>query len=120
MSKRESKDSTAEPLHQRFYPLNREEALASQVTRARTASSGLRLRRAWCLRLRLDERNTMMVLDARDSQRLRSYGRFTKMDETKLNCMAVSGDFKLQRTVVTSSTWSRGAVAPVTTQEQGS
>ncbi|CDY49587.1 BnaC04g55210D [Brassica napus] len=33
MSKRESKDSTAEPLHQRFYPLNREEALASQVTR---------------------------------------------------------------------------------------
>ncbi|KAH0884454.1 hypothetical protein HID58_060550 [Brassica napus] len=35
MSKRESKDSTAEPLHQRFYPLNREEALASQVTRRR-------------------------------------------------------------------------------------
>ncbi|CAN7013128.1 unnamed protein product [Brassica oleracea var. botrytis] len=33
MSKRESKDSTAEPLHQRFYPLNSEEALASQVTR---------------------------------------------------------------------------------------
>ncbi|KAF3603005.1 hypothetical protein F2Q69_00034491 [Brassica cretica] len=41
---------------------------------ARTASSGLRLRRTWCLRLRLDERNTMMGLDARDSQRLRSYG----------------------------------------------
>ncbi|CAN6828912.1 hypothetical protein Bca4012_031093 [Brassica carinata] len=35
MSKRESKDSTAEPLHQRFYPLNKEEALASQVTRRR-------------------------------------------------------------------------------------
>ena len=34
---------------------------------ARTAASGLRLRRAWCLRLRLDERNTMMGLDARDS-----------------------------------------------------
>uniref|UniRef100_A0A0D3BCC7 AP2/ERF domain-containing protein n=2 Tax=Brassica TaxID=3705 RepID=A0A0D3BCC7_BRAOL len=30
--------------------------------------------------------------------------------------MAVSGDSKLQRTVVTSSTWSRGAVAPVATQ----
>ena len=30
--------------------------------------------------------------------------------------MAVSGDSKLQRTVVTSSTWSQGAVAPVATQ----
>ncbi|KAF2584275.1 hypothetical protein F2Q70_00036588 [Brassica cretica] len=32
------------------------------------ASSGLRLRRGWCLRLRLDERNTMAVLHARDDQ----------------------------------------------------
>uniref|UniRef100_A0A0D3CHI3 Uncharacterized protein n=1 Tax=Brassica oleracea var. oleracea TaxID=109376 RepID=A0A0D3CHI3_BRAOL len=35
---------------------------------ARTASSGLRLRRGLCLRLRLDERNTMVVLNARDDQ----------------------------------------------------
>ena len=71
---------------------------------ARTASSGLRLRRAWCLRLRLDERNTMMGLDARDSQRLRSYGRFTKTAETKLKNMAVSGYLWLRMMVVANST----------------
>ncbi|WZZ51831.1 hypothetical protein YC2023_051938 [Brassica napus] len=43
MSKRESKDSTAEPLHQRFYPLNREEALASQVTRMEVDTGWLHL-----------------------------------------------------------------------------
>ncbi|XP_013589479.1 PREDICTED: putative F-box protein At4g10740 [Brassica oleracea var. oleracea] len=41
-------------------------------------------------------------------------------EKLTLNCMAVSGDSKLQRTVVTSSTWSRGAVAPVATQIYGS
>ncbi|KAF3509667.1 hypothetical protein F2Q69_00000077 [Brassica cretica] len=80
---------------------------------ARTASSGLRLRRAWCLRLRLDERNTMMGLDARDSQRLRSYGRFTKTAETKLKNMAVSGYLWLRMMVVASSTVWR-VVAPAT------
>ncbi|KAF3588064.1 hypothetical protein F2Q69_00028807, partial [Brassica cretica] len=81
---------------------------------ARTASSGLRLRRAWCLRLRLDERNTMMGLDARDSQRLRSYGRFTKTAETKLKNMAVSGYLWLRMMVVASSTVWR-TVAPART-----
>jgi len=81
---------------------------------ARTASSGLRLRRAWCLRLRLDERNTMMGLDARDSQRLRSYGRFTKTAETKLKNMAVSGYLWLRMMVVTSFTTSWRVVAPAT------
>ena len=33
---------------------------------AREGSSGLRSRRGWCLRFRLDGRNTMMALDARD------------------------------------------------------
>ncbi|WZZ36430.1 hypothetical protein YC2023_019831 [Brassica napus] len=83
---------------------------------ARTASSGLRLRRAWCLRLRLDERNTMMGLDARDSQRLRSYGRFTKTAETKLKNMAVSGYLWLRMMVVASSTVWR-VVAPATSSE---
>ena len=50
----------------------------ANLREARAASSGLRLRRGWCLRLRLDERNTMMALDVRDDQWLGSYGRFTK------------------------------------------
>ncbi|KAF3588038.1 hypothetical protein F2Q69_00029743 [Brassica cretica] len=54
-----------------------------QLPGARAASSGLRLRRGRRLRLRLDEGNTMTALHARDSQRLKSYGRFTK--RTKLN-----------------------------------
>ena len=49
---------------------------------AREGSAGLRSRRGWCLRLRLDKRNTMMALDARDLLRLESYGRFTKTTET--------------------------------------
>ncbi|KAF3526793.1 hypothetical protein F2Q69_00047474 [Brassica cretica] len=36
----------------------------------REGSYGLRLRRGWCLWLRLNERNTMVVLDARISQRV--------------------------------------------------
>uniref|UniRef100_A0A0D3AU96 ADP-ribosyl cyclase/cyclic ADP-ribose hydrolase n=1 Tax=Brassica oleracea var. oleracea TaxID=109376 RepID=A0A0D3AU96_BRAOL len=40
----------------------------ANLREARAASSGLRLRRGWCLRLRLDERNTMMALDVRDDQ----------------------------------------------------
>jgi len=46
----------------------------ANLREARAASSGLRLRRGWCLRLRLDERNTMMALDVRDDQWLGSYG----------------------------------------------
>ena len=66
---------------------------AARVTHARTeaklpdalaASSGLRLRRGRWLRLRLDERNTMVALHARDSQRLRRYGRYTERTKTKL------------------------------------
>ena len=40
----------------------------AKLLEAREASSGLRLRRGWCLRLRLDERNTVIVLNARDGQ----------------------------------------------------
>ena len=54
----------------------------ANLREARAASSGLQLRRGWCLRLRLDERNTMMALDTRDSLRLESYDRFTKTTET--------------------------------------
>ena len=50
----------------------------AKLREALAVSSGLRLRRGWCLRLRLDERNTMVVLHARDDQWLGSYGRFTK------------------------------------------
>ncbi|KAF3519376.1 hypothetical protein DY000_02060005 [Brassica cretica] len=39
----------------------------------REGSSGLRLRRGWCLWLRLNEGNTMVVLHARISQQLGSY-----------------------------------------------
>ncbi|KAG5384381.1 hypothetical protein IGI04_035851 [Brassica rapa subsp. trilocularis] len=46
----------------------------AKLREALAASSGLRLRRGWCLRLRLDERNTMVVLHARNSQWLGSYG----------------------------------------------
>ena len=47
---------------------------AAHVTHARAkvklpevleASFGVRLRRGWCLRLHLDDRNTMVALDAR-------------------------------------------------------
>ena len=54
-----------------------------------------------------------MGLDARDSQRLRSYGRFTKTAETKLKNMAVSGYLWLRMMVVASSTVWR-VVAPAT------
>uniref|UniRef100_M4EVE3 Uncharacterized protein n=1 Tax=Brassica campestris TaxID=3711 RepID=M4EVE3_BRACM len=47
-------------------------------------SYGLRVRRGWWLWLRLDERNTMVALHARDFQRLRRYGRFTEQTKTKL------------------------------------
>ncbi|CAN6875699.1 unnamed protein product [Brassica oleracea] len=56
----------------------------------------------------------MMGLDARDSQRLRSYGRFTKTAETKLKKMAVSGYLWLRMMVVTSFTTSWRVVAPAT------
>ncbi|KAF3487397.1 hypothetical protein F2Q69_00054128 [Brassica cretica] len=58
----------------------------------------------------------MMGLDARDSQRLRSYGRFTKTAETKLKNMAVSGYLWLRMMVVASSTVWR-VVAPATSSE---
>ena len=54
----------------------------AKLPEARAASSGLRLRRFWWLWIRLDKRNTMVVLDSRDSSRLESYGRFTKTAET--------------------------------------
>ncbi|KAG5395412.1 hypothetical protein IGI04_025375 [Brassica rapa subsp. trilocularis] len=40
----------------------------AKLREALAASSGLRLRCGWCLRLLLDERNTMVVLHARDDQ----------------------------------------------------
>ncbi|KAF3534447.1 hypothetical protein DY000_02039764 [Brassica cretica] len=49
-------------------------AARAKLLTARAASSGLRLQRGRCLRFRLDERNTMVSLDARDSQRLGRYG----------------------------------------------
>ena len=52
----------------------------ANLREARAASSGLRLRRFRWLRIRLVERNTIVVLDSRDSSRLESYGRFTKRE----------------------------------------
>ena len=46
----------------------------SKLEGARTASSELRLRCGWCLRLRLDERNIIVALHVQNSQGLRSYG----------------------------------------------
>ena len=74
----------------------------AKLREALAASSGLRLRRGWCLRLRLDERNTMVVLHARNSQWLGSYGRFTKTAETELNAWRFCGGYLGLRTVVSS------------------
>ena len=62
-------------------------ARMTQLPGAHAASSGLRLRRGRRLRLRLDEGNTMMALHARVSQRLRSYGRFTKRKKLNSNSL---------------------------------
>ncbi|KAF2555045.1 hypothetical protein F2Q68_00017115 [Brassica cretica] len=56
------------------------------------ALSGLRLRRGRWLRLRLDERNTLVALHTQDSQQLGIYGRFTERTKTKLKGMAVCGE----------------------------
>ena len=53
-------------------------ARTSKLWTVRTVLSRLRLRRGWWLRLRLGERNTMVVLHARNFQRLGRYDRFTK------------------------------------------
>ena len=88
---------------------------AARITHERTevklpealaASSGLRLRRGRWLRLRLDERNTMVALHTRDSQRLGSYQRFTKTAKTWLKCMAV---FRL--TLVCEHWWQAGVTS---------
>lgn len=52
---------------------------------ALAASYGLRLRQVWGLRLRLYERNMMVGLHVRDSQRLRNYYQFTKWSKLSLN-----------------------------------
>ncbi|KAF3504810.1 hypothetical protein F2Q69_00043485 [Brassica cretica] len=56
---------------------------SAKLVGARADSSGLRLQRGRRLRLCLVERNTMMSLDARDSQRLERYDRFTERTKTK-------------------------------------
>ena len=55
----------------------------AKLWKALSASSGLRLQRGRWLRLRLNERNTMVALHARDYQRLGRYGRFTKTAKTE-------------------------------------
>ncbi|KAF8099005.1 hypothetical protein N665_0254s0006 [Sinapis alba] len=87
-------------------------ACSAKLPEARAGSSELRLRRGRWLRLRLDERNIMVALHARDSQWLGSCERFTKTAETKLYGMAVSGLPLWFRTVTMSVTTSRSAVVP--------
>ncbi|RID79508.1 hypothetical protein BRARA_A02241 [Brassica rapa] len=60
------------------------ECAEAKLSEALAASSGLRLRRGRWLRLRLDERNTIVGLHARDSRRLGRYGRFTERTKTKI------------------------------------
>ncbi|KAF2617959.1 hypothetical protein F2Q68_00039260 [Brassica cretica] len=56
----------------------------AKLMEALAASSRLQLWRDQWLRLRLDERNTIVSFHARDSQRLGRYGRFTERMKTKL------------------------------------
>ena len=66
----------------------REEA---KLLEALAASFRLRLRRGQWLRLCLNERNTMVALYTRDSQRLERYGGFTEWMKTKLKLHGGSG-----------------------------
>lgn len=76
----------------------------ADLLEARTASSELRFRRFRWLWLRLVERNTMMVLHARNTQWLGSYGCFTKTAELKLKAWWFCGGYLGLRSVVTSWT----------------
>lgn len=74
--RRWSDGAVAVQQRRRFLAAARAELLTAaraELLTARAASSGLRLQRGRCLRFRLDERNTMVSLDARDSQRLGRY-----------------------------------------------
>ena len=63
----------------------------AKLPEALAASSRLRLQRGRWLRLHLNERNTMIALHARDSQRLERYSRFTERTKTKLKLHGGSG-----------------------------
>ncbi|KAF3567871.1 hypothetical protein DY000_02016854 [Brassica cretica] len=71
----------------------------AKLPEALAASSGLRLRRGWWLRLRIDKGNMMVALHARDPQRLERYGRFTERPKTKLKRVPVSGDSQAWRSL---------------------
>ena len=65
----------------------------AKILEALAASSGLQLQRGRCLRLRLDEKNTLMAFHARNYQQLGRYCRFTKTAETKLKNACDSGGY---------------------------
>ena len=90
----------------------------------RTDSSGLRSWRGLWLRVRLGERNTMVVLHARNSQQLGSYRQL--LNVTKLNlkhggfrllCAAVDGDAELDDVLACGGSgedsWWQHAVVPI-------
>ncbi|KAF3497484.1 hypothetical protein DY000_02053191 [Brassica cretica] len=85
-------------------------ARTMKIAGARAGSSRLRLQRGQRLQLSLDERNTMMALHVRYSQRLRSYRGITKRTKLSLTAWRFSEGFLLRRTVVTSLASSRHVV----------